>query len=136
MLWASGWFPPRLAGLDIALGVRAACRGHGGRITARLGQDRLTLQVVAEMQNKAAPARLSTPSTPLDTSYAENWASAVRPADQPSPTPGERSPWIVDSLVRSGAVDPDHRGLGGKALTPRPKSKARWATRCPPAGAA
>jgi recombination protein RecA len=69
------------------------------------GKTTLTLQVIAEMQRQTASARSSTPSTRSDIQYAQKLGVDVSDLLISQPDTGEQALEIVDSLVRSGAVD-------------------------------
>ena len=66
----------------------------------------------------------------LDVQYAQKLGVQLSDLLISQPDTGEQALEIVDSLVRSGAVDLIVVDSVA-ALTPRPKSKAKWATPCP-----
>ena len=93
------------------------------------GKTTLTLQVIAEMQKQGGTCAFVDAEHALDAQYAQSWACNLDLLIS-QPDTGEQALEIVDSLVRSGAVDLIVVDSVA-ALTPRPKSKAKWATPCP-----
>lgn len=93
--------------LDIALGVGGLPRGRVIEIYGpeSSGKTTLTLQVVAEMQKLGGVCAFVDAEHALDIQYAQ--ALGVNLADMliSQPDTGEQALEIVDSLVRSGAVD-------------------------------
>ena len=69
------------------------------------------------------------PSTRSIPGYAQKLGVNVDDLLVSQPDTGEQALEIVDMLVRSNAVDMVVVDSVA-ALTPRPKSKARWATSC------
>ena len=69
------------------------------------GKTTLTLQVVAEMQKLGGTCAFIDAEHALDTSYAEKLGVKLSDILISQPDTGEQALEIVDSLVRSGAVD-------------------------------
>jgi len=94
-------------GLDIALGVGGLPRGRVIEIYGpeSSGKTTLTLQVIAEMQKLGGTCAFIDAEHALDTSYAEKLGINLQDMLISQPDTGEQALEIVDSLVRSGAVD-------------------------------
>lgn len=94
-------------GLDIALGVGGLPRGRVIEIYGpeSSGKTTLTLQVIAEMQKIGGTCAFIDAEHALDTSYAEKLGVNLHDMLISQPDTGEQALEIVDSLVRSGAVD-------------------------------
>ena len=94
-------------GLDIALGVGGLPRGRVIEIYGpeSSGKTTLTLQVIAEMQKLGGTCAFIDAEHALDTSYAEKLGVNLQDMLISQPDTGEQALEIVDSLVRSGAVD-------------------------------
>jgi len=94
-------------GLDIALGVGGLPRGRVIEIYGpeSSGKTTLTLQVIAEMQKLGGTCAFIDAEHALDTSYAEKLGVHLQDMLISQPDTGEQALEIVDSLVRSGAVD-------------------------------
>lgn len=94
-------------GLDVALGVGGLPRGRVIEIFGpeSSGKTTLTLQVVAEMQKLGGTCAFIDAEHALDTSYAEKLGVKLSDVLISQPDTGEQALEIVDSLVRSGAVD-------------------------------
>ena len=94
-------------GLDVALGVGGLPRGRVIEIFGpeSSGKTTLTLQVVAEMQKLGGTCAFIDAEHALDTSYAEKLGVKLSDILISQPDTGEQALKIVDSLVRSGAVD-------------------------------
>ncbi|MFV0679269.1 recombinase RecA [Ottowia sp.] len=94
-------------GLDIALGVGGLPRGRVIEIYGpeRSGKTTLTLQVLAEMQQQGGTCAFIDAEHALDTGYAEKLGVNLQDMLISQPDTGEQALEIVDSLVRSGAVD-------------------------------
>ena len=94
-------------GLDIALGVGGLPRGRVIEIYGpeSSGKTTLTLQVIAEMQKLAGTCAFIDAEHALDTGYAEKLGVNLHDMLISQPDTGEQALEIVDSLVRSGAVD-------------------------------
>ena len=94
-------------GLDVALGVGGLPRGRVIEIYGpeSSGKTTLTLQVIAEMQKLGGQCAFVDAEHALDVQYAQKLG--VNPHDLliSQPDTGEQALEIVDSLVRSGAVD-------------------------------
>jgi recombination protein RecA len=94
-------------GLDIGLGVGGLPRGRVIEIYGpeSSGKTTLTLQVVAEMQKIGGVCAFVDAEHALDIQYAQ--ALGVNLSDMliSQPDTGEQALEIVDSLVRSGAID-------------------------------
>ncbi|MFX5332304.1 DNA recombination/repair protein RecA, partial [Acinetobacter baumannii] len=65
----------------------------------------LTLQVIAEMQKQGGTCAFIDAEHALDTSYAQKLGVNLNEVLISQPDTGEQALEIVDSLVRSGAVD-------------------------------
>lgn len=94
-------------GLDIALGVGGLPRGRVIEIYGpeSSGKTTLTLQVIAEMQKTGGQCAFVDAEHALDVQYAQKLGVQVRDLLISQPDTGEQALEIVDSLVRSGAVD-------------------------------
>ncbi len=94
-------------GLDIALGVGGLPRGRVIEIFGpeSSGKTTLTLQVIAEMQKIGGTCAFIDAEHALDTGYAEKLGVKLSELLISQPDTGEQALEIVDSLVRSGAVD-------------------------------
>ncbi len=94
-------------GLDIALGVGGLPRGRVVEIYGpeSSGKTTLTLQVIAEMQKQGGTCAFIDAEHALDTAYAQKLGVNVNEILISQPDTGEQALEIVDSLVRSGAVD-------------------------------
>ena len=94
-------------GLDIALGIGGLPRGRVVEIYGpeSSGKTTLTLQVIAEMQNIGGVAAFIDAEHALDVGYAQKLGVNVADLLVSQPDTGEQALEIVDSLVRSGAVD-------------------------------
>lgn len=94
-------------GLDIALGVGGLPRGRVVEIYGpeSSGKTTLTLQVIAEMQKVGGQAAFVDAEHALDIQYAQKLGVNLQDLLISQPDTGEQALEIVDSLVRSGAVD-------------------------------
>ena len=94
-------------GLDIALGVGGLPRGRVIEIYGpeSSGKTTLTLQVIAEMQKLGGTCAFIDAEHALDTGYAEKLGVNLHEMLISQPDTGEQALEIVDSLVRSGAID-------------------------------
>ncbi|MFP8835955.1 recombinase RecA [Hydrogenophaga sp. XSHU_21] len=94
-------------GLDIALGVGGLPRGRVIEIYGpeSSGKTTLTLQVIAEMQRQAGTCAFVDAEHALDVQYAQKLGVNLQELLISQPDTGEQALEIVDSLVRSGAVD-------------------------------
>ena len=94
-------------GLDVALGVGGLPRGRVIEIYGpeSSGKTTLTLQVIAEMQKLSGTCAFIDAEHALDTAYAQKLGVNLQEMLISQPDTGEQALEIVDSLVRSGAVD-------------------------------
>ena len=94
-------------GLDIALGVGGLPRGRVVEIYGpeSSGKTTLTLQVIAEMQKIGGQCAFVDAEHALDIQYAQKLGVDLQELLISQPDTGEQALEIVDSLVRSGAVD-------------------------------
>ena len=94
-------------GLDIALGVGGLPRGRVVEIYGpeSSGKTTLTLQVIAEMQKTGGTCAFVDAEHALDVQYAQKLGINLPELLISQPDTGEQAMEIVDSLVRSGAVD-------------------------------
>jgi len=94
-------------GLDIALGVGGLPRGRVVEIYGpeSSGKTTLTLQVIAEMQKLGGQCAFVDAEHALDVQYAQKLGVNLQDLLISQPDTGEQALEIVDSLVRSGAVD-------------------------------
>jgi recombination protein RecA len=94
-------------GLDIALGVGGLPRGRVIEIYGpeSSGKTTLTLQVIAEMQKMGGVCAFVDAEHALDVQYASKLGVQLGDLLISQPDTGEQALEIVDSLVRSGAVD-------------------------------
>ena len=93
--------------LDIALGVGGLPRGRVIEIFGpeSSGKTTLTLQVVAEMQKLGGVCAFVDAEHALDIQYAQALGVNLQDMLISQPDTGEQALEIVDSLVRSGAID-------------------------------
>lgn len=94
-------------GLDVALGVGGLPRGRVIEIYGpeSSGKTTLTLQVTAEMQKLGGVCAFVDAEHALDVQYAQKLGINLQELLISQPDTGEQALEIVDSLVRSGAVD-------------------------------
>ncbi len=94
-------------GLDIALGVGGLPRGRVIEIYGpeSSGKTTLTLQVIAEMQKLGGICAFIDAEHALDVQYAQKLGVDLKDLLISQPDTGEQALEIVDSLVRSGAID-------------------------------
>ncbi|MFM8665045.1 MAG: recombinase RecA [Betaproteobacteria bacterium] len=94
-------------GLDVALGVGGLPRGRVIEIYGpeSSGKTTLTLQVVAQMQAIGGTCAFIDAEHALDVQYAQKLGVNLQDLLISQPDTGEQALEIVDSLVRSGAVD-------------------------------
>jgi recombination protein RecA len=94
-------------GLDLALGVGGLPRGRVIEIYGpeSSGKTTLTLQVIAEMQKQGGICAFVDAEHALDVQYAQKLGVDLSNLLISQPDTGEQALEIVDSLVRSGAVD-------------------------------
>ena len=94
-------------GLDIALGVGGLPRGRVVEIFGpeSSGKTTLTLQVIAEMQKLGGTAAFIDAEHALDPQYAQKLGVNVSDLLISQPDTGEQALEIVDTLVRSNAID-------------------------------
>ena len=94
-------------GLDIALGVGGLPRGRVIEIYGpeSSGKTTLTLQVIAEMQKQGGTCAFVDAEHALDSQYAQKLGVNLQDLLISQPDTGEQALEVVDSLVRSGAVD-------------------------------
>ena len=94
-------------GLDVALGVGGLPRGRVIEVYGpeSSGKTTLTLQVIAEMQKTGGTCAFVDAEHALDVQYAQKLGVQLHELLISQPDTGEQALEIVDSLVRSGAVD-------------------------------
>jgi len=94
-------------GLDIALGIGGIPRGRIIEIYGpeSSGKTTLTLHAVAEAQKAGGTCAFIDAEHALDTNYAEKLGVKIEDMLVSQPDNGEQALEIVDTLVRSGAVD-------------------------------
>ena len=94
-------------GLDVALGVGGLPRGRVIEIYGpeSSGKTTLSLQVISEMQKLGGQCAFVDAEHALDIQYAQNLGINLQDLLISQPDTGEQALEIVDSLVRSGAVD-------------------------------
>ena len=94
-------------GLDVALGVGGLPRGRVIEIYGpeSSGKTTLTLQVIAEMQKIGGTCAFVDAEHALDPQYAQKLGVNLNELLISQPDTGQQALEIVDSLVRSGAVD-------------------------------
>ena len=102
----SRWFPP-VHWAYIALGVGGLPRGRVIEIYGpeSSGKTTLTLQVIAEMQKQGGTCAFVDAEHALDSQYAQKLGVNLQDLLISQPDTGEQALEVVDSLVRSGAVD-------------------------------
>ena len=120
-------------GLDIALGIGGLPRGRVVEIYGpeSSGKTTLTLQVIAEMQKLGGTAAFIDAEHALDPTYAQKLGVNLDELLISQPDTGEQALEIADMLVRSASVDVVVIDSVAAHWCRKPKSKARWAIRCP-----
>ena len=120
-------------GLDIALGVGGLPRGRVVEIYGpeSSGKTTLALHAIAEAQKIGGTAAFVDAEHALDPSYAKKLGVDIDELIVSQPDTGEQALEIVDTLVRSNAVDVLVIDWS-RPWCPGPKSRARWAI-CSPA---
>jgi recombination protein RecA len=118
-------------GIDAAIGVGGLPRGRVVEIFGpeSSGKTTLALHVVAEAQKAGGIAAYIDAEHALDAVYAQKLGVNINDLFVSQPDSGEQALEIAESLVRSNAVDVLVIDSVA-ALTPRPNSKATWATAC------
>ena len=116
-------------GLDLALGVGGYPRGRVIEIYGpeSSGKTTLTLHAIAECQKAGGIAAFIDAEHAFDRFYAEKLGIDVSELIISQPDHGEQALEIADNLIRSGAIDIVVVDSVA-ALTPKAKSKAKWAT--------
>ncbi|MFT7433771.1 MAG: recombination protein RecA [Alphaproteobacteria bacterium] len=94
-------------GLDIALGIGGLPKGRIVEIYGpeSSGKTTLTLHAIAECQKAGGTCAFVDAEHALDTTYAANLGVVVEDLIVSQPDNGEQALEIVDTLVRSGAID-------------------------------
>ena len=94
-------------GLDIALGIGGLPKGRIIEIYGpkSSGKTTLTLQSIAEAQKKGGVCAFVDAEHALDPTYAKKLGVNIEELLISQPDTGEQALEIVDTLVRSGAVD-------------------------------
>src|SRR5512136_669697 len=94
-------------GLDLALGVGGLPRGRVVEIYGpeSSGKTTLTLQVIAEVQKAGGTAAFIDAENALDVTYAAKLGVKTDDLLISQPDTGEQALEIVETLVRSGAID-------------------------------
>ncbi len=93
--------------LDLALGVGGLPKSRITEIygTESSGKTTLALQTIAEAQKKGGLALFIDAEHALDTEYARNLGVDIDRLYVAQPTTGEEALEIMDSMIRSGAID-------------------------------
>lgn len=119
-------------GLDIALGVGGLPRGRVVEIYGpeSSGKTTLTLQVIAEMQKVGGTCAFVDAEHALDVQYASKLGVNLGDLLISQPDTGEQALEITDAWCVP-ARSTSSSSTRWPPWCPRPKSKARWATRCP-----
>ncbi len=102
-----GTVPTGSLGLDIALGIGGLPRGRVVEIYGpeSSGKTTLTLQVIAEAQKLGGICAFIDAEHALDATYARKLGVSLDDLLISQPDTGEQALEIVDTLVRSGAID-------------------------------
>jgi recombination protein RecA len=102
-----GTVPTGSLGLDIALGIGGLPRGRVVEIYGpeSSGKTTLTLQVIAEAQRSGGICAFIDAEHALDATYARKLGVNLDDLLISQPDTGEQALEIVDTLVRSGAID-------------------------------
>ncbi len=119
-------------GLDIALGVGGLPRGRVVEIYGpeSSGKTTLALHAIAEAQRNGGAAAFVDAEHALDPVYAKKLGVDVDELIVSQPDTGEQALEIVDTLVRSNAID-DPSSIRSPRSFRAPRSRARWATSFP-----
>ena len=116
--------------LDVALGIGGLPRGRIVEIYGpeSSGKTTLTLHAIANVQRAGGIAAFIDAEHALDPDYAQKLGVDIDQLLVSQPDTGEQALEIADMLVRSGSIDLVVIDSVA-ALVPRPRSRARWATR-------
>src|ERR1044071_4704641 len=103
----AGTIPTGLLGLDIALGVGGLRRGRVVEIYGpeSSGKTTLALHAIAEAQRNGGTAAFVDAEHALDPAYAKKLGVDIDELIVSQPDTGEQALEIVDTLVRSNAID-------------------------------
>ena len=117
-------------GLDIALGVGGLPRGRVIEVYGpeSSGKTTLALHVIAESQKNGGTAAFVDAEHALDPVYAKKLGVNIDELIVSQPDTGEQALEIVDTLVRSNAIDVLVGRFGRRAGAACGRSRARWAT--------
>ena len=129
--------PTGALSLDLALGIGGMPRGRIVEVFGpeSSGKTTLVYHVIAEAQRRGGICAFIDAEHAMDPAYAKRIGVNIDDLLVSQPDTGEQALEIVEILVRSGAVDLVV-STRWRPSCPRPKSKARWATRrsaCRPA---
>ncbi|MEZ5184063.1 MAG: ATPase domain-containing protein [Acidimicrobiales bacterium] len=121
--------PTGALSLDLALGVGGLPRGRVVEIYGpeSSGKSTLAMHVVAEAQRNGGICAYIDAEHAMDPVYAKAIGVDIDELLISQPDTGEQALEIADMLVRSGALDVVVIDSVA-ALTPEPRSRARWAT--------
>ena len=125
---AIGTIPTGALALDLALGIGGLPRGRVVEIYGpeSSGKSTLAMHVVAEAQRNGGICAYVDAEHAMDPIYARAIGVDVDELLISQPDTGEQALEITDMLVRSGALDIVVIDSVA-ALTPAPRSRARWA---------
>ena len=121
--------PTGALALDIALGIGGLPRGRIVELYGpeSSGKSTLAMHVVAEAQRNGGICAYVDAEHAMDPNYAKAIGVDIDNLLISQPDTGEQALEIADMLIRSGALDVLVIDSVA-ALTPAPRSKARWAT--------
>jgi recombination protein RecA len=116
--------PTGALSFDAALGVGGMPRGRVVEIFGpeSSGKTTLSLHVIAEAQKRGGMAAFVDAEHALDAAYSKRLGVDVDNLLVSQPDYGEQALEITEALVRWTRSPPS---------SPKPSSKAKWATRCP-----
>ena len=126
-----GVIPTGSVGLDLALGVGGLPRGRVIEIYGpeSSGKTTLTLHAIAQAQRAGGVCAFIDAEHALDVSYARKLGVRIEDLLVSQPDYGEQALEIADKLVAHRRDRSHRRSTRWPRWCPRPRSKARWATR-------